>query len=256
MTVRIAEDCLFGVRFEAMTGSWELDPDFNLAMLSQPVEFEGQVTLQNLVDLIIETPMLRHFVEGFFNISMDDLCGAEPLSIYDLDVAYRFDVPEEDICRLVDELPVSHLEVSRNALIKEDDFTIGYRLHAIKRDPDSLAHEVDPLAFANFCHLPIRIDKSFSIVGGGVALERQRAFTFLELLEAAIGHFVDGRPRWSPNQVAAHDDVEFQVKRWARGQVEKAFEGEVFRVPSVSSEYEFPAVTLLDDVSRADFSAN
>lgn len=222
MTIRIANDHLFGIRFEVLTGAWELEHEFHLSMLGQPVELIKTVTLEGVVDLIKETPILRHFVEGYFNCKLDEITNSKPDSVHDQDVAIPYVETIPGIFRLeMEPSPVQRLEVARNALIdaKTDEMKIGYCVHAIHQN--RMATTVHSTCFNSVKHIPLRIDRTIVITDGAdLCIEKQRAFTLLEFLEATIGNFVPDRPRWSPGDVDELDQKDFKIKHWARKELQ------------------------------------
>lgn len=217
MTIRIANDHLFGIRFEALTGVWELDHGFHVSMLGQPVELIKTVTLDDVFGLIEETPMFKHFAEGYFNCSLADIRRSRPESVHDQDVVFPYIETFPGIYRLeANPSPIQRLEVSRNAMIhaETEEMKIGYCMHAIS---SRLASNVHCSSFNDVKRIPLRIDRTFVISDGmDICLEKQRAFTLLEFLEATVGNFVLNRPRWSPGEVDELDQKEFKIKRWAR----------------------------------------
>ena len=227
MTVRIASDHFYSVRFEELTGQWDVDPVFHTSMLRQPVEFLGAVTLANLVDLVRETPQLRHFVEGFFGIDLGELTAQAPDSVFDPDVVYSYacyEVADWNLVTLEPTLEIDFLEISRSALVRPElgDPKIGYSLLGNNRSSDSLAVRIHHSCFQAVQHFPIRIDRTLTITDGeDLFIEGQKAFTLLELLEATIGHFVEQRPRWSPSDIQVYDQVEFYLKRWVDEQIQQ-----------------------------------
>lgn len=214
MPVKIATDLLMSWEFETLTGEWMPQFGFTYALLTKAVELEEGLTLHELFKLIESEPRLRHFVEGYFNCDIDALASTPPDSLNDPATVYAY-VPTLSGYKLVKTLEADYLRVSQFCYLEGEEASLGYTIKMCSNQLGSLSRPVAKTSFQTVMHLPIVLDRVFTVFYQGDSIERNKHFTMLEFLESVFYTLIGAdSPQWEEDEIDAVGTNYGRLKKW------------------------------------------